>query len=65
MSPASGVSIEQMLTDLAAAGWKKKLTHIWASPTSKLYLGPAGAWKVMRGLSGGTEVDVRTVTERP
>ena len=53
------------LLDLAAAGWLKKLTHIWASPTGKLYLGPAGAWKVMRGLPGGCEVTVRTITERP
>lgn len=65
MSPFVNVSTEQMLLDLTTAGWRKKLTHIWASPTGKLYLGPAGAWKVMRGLSAGTEVDIRTVTESP
>ena len=65
VSPHVDVSIERMLLDLAAAGWLKKLTHIWASPTGELYLGPAGAWKVMRGLSEGCEVTVRTITERP
>ena len=58
-------NIEQMLSDLAAAGWRKKLSHVWASPTGKLYLGPAGAWKVMRGMATGCEVTVRTVTQRP
>lgn len=58
-------AITQMLAELTAAGWRKKFTHIWASPTGKLYLGPAGAWKVMRGLSVGVEVAARTVTQRP
>ena len=58
-------NIEQMLSDLAAAGWRKKLPHVRASPTGKLYLGPTGAWKVMKGLSAGCEMTVRTVTERP
>ena len=58
-------SVDQILLDLTAAGWRKKLPHIWASPTGRLYLGPAGAWKVMKGLSAGCEMDVRTVTERP
>lgn len=57
MTPAVNASIDQMLLDLTAAGWRKKLRHVWASPTGKLYLGPYGAWKVMRGLSAGTEVD--------
>lgn len=65
MSPFIDASIDQMLADLTAAGWRKKLTHIWASPTGRLYLGPAGAWKVMRGLSVGIEVTVWTVTGRP
>ncbi len=57
--------LEQMLLDLAAAGWKKKLRYVWASPTGRLYLGPAGAWMVMRRLSHGCEVSITTVTERP
>ncbi len=65
MSPHADVSTDQMLSDLTAAGWRKKLTHVWASPTGKLYLGPAGAWKVMKGLSAGCEVEVKTVTRRP
>ena len=40
-------TIETMLKDLADAGWKKKLSHIWADRKGKLYLGPYGAWKEM------------------
>ncbi len=54
-----------MIRELAESGWKKKMRHIWQSPTGKLYLGPAGAWKVMHGFSSGTEMTIRTVTERP
>ena len=51
-----GGSLEQ-IAELKAAGWKAKTSTIWVSPEGKLYLGPHGAWKVMRAkelyLSGG------------
>lgn len=56
---------EQMIEDLTAAGWRKKLPHTWANPAGKLFVGPAGAWKVMMGISNGCEVLVSTVTSRP
>jgi len=42
---------EQMKEDLISAGWKKKLPTVWSSPTGKLFLGPYGAWKVMKACS--------------
>lgn len=54
-----------MIRELSEGGWKKVLTHIWKSPKGTLYLGPAGAWKVMKALSAGTEMTIRTVTARP
>jgi hypothetical protein len=41
-------TIEQMREELLAAGWTPKTSVIWRSPSSKLHLGPAGAWRVMK-----------------
>jgi hypothetical protein len=41
-------SIEEQIKDLLAAGWKQKTIRIWQSPWGALFIGPHGAWKVMR-----------------
>jgi hypothetical protein len=50
-------SIEQQISELKAAGWKRgdRFRDLWHSPEGRLFLGPHGAWKVMKGLSAGTE----------
>lgn len=58
-------SIEQQIAELNAAGWvRAPMAHVWKSPEGKLFLGPHGAWKAMRGL-GGCEVTIQKVSERP
>lgn len=41
-------SIEEQIADLVKNGWKPKTPTIWKSPRGNLYLGPYGAWKIMR-----------------
>lgn len=41
-------SIEDKIDDLKSAGWVAKTPTIWNSPLGKLYIGPHGAWKVMK-----------------
>jgi hypothetical protein len=43
-----GLTVEQMEGELLLAGWKRRHRWLWASPGGALYLGPAGAWRVMR-----------------
>jgi hypothetical protein len=41
-------TIEQMIEQLAAAGWVRDHSTVWRAPDGKLYLGPYGAWKQMK-----------------
>lgn len=43
--------IDRMIADLKAAGWVPKTSVIWRSPSGALFLGPAGAWRRMKGLA--------------
>lgn len=43
-------TIEQKVSELRKAGWRRKTFWLWASPKGILYLGPNGAWKHMKGL---------------
>lgn len=43
-------TIDQMKQELLAAGWKAKTPVIWKSPHGALFLGPYGAWKVLKGI---------------
>jgi len=54
-------TIKQMREQLLAAGWKSKTRSIWASPQGQLFLGPYGAWKVLRD----TGCDADKVIEAP
>lgn len=40
--------IDEMIAELKASGWKPKTSVIWCNPSGKLYLGPVGAWNVMK-----------------
>jgi hypothetical protein len=51
----SQITIEQQIEELIAAGWKRtRVPSIWKSPKGALFLGPHGAWKVMRGIGNFT-----------
>lgn len=52
----SEVTIEQMKEELLAAGWRAMTRYMWRNPSGKLFLGPAGAWKIMRRLSSGIQI---------
>lgn len=41
-------TIEQQIQQLEIAGWIAKTPTLWKSPDGKLFIGPHGAWKVMR-----------------
>ena len=53
-------SPEEMIADLAAAGWERVKTTIWRSPAGSLFRGPYGAWKVMR-LNGPSNAEIEAV----
>ena len=38
-------SIEEMISDLTAAGWRKEGSASWRSPWGSLFRGPFQAWK--------------------
>ncbi len=38
-------TIEEMITELEAAGWTKHSATVWLSPRGGYYRGPFGAWK--------------------
>jgi hypothetical protein len=42
------VTIEDMVRDLLAAGWKRIRPTLWKSPDRGYFLGPVGAWKAMQ-----------------
>jgi hypothetical protein len=42
------VTIEQMVADLLAAGWERVRITVWRRPDGELFLGPAGAWKILQ-----------------
>lgn len=44
-------TIEDMIAELKAAGWRQRMIGIWSSPKGKLFHGPAFAYKVMKGAS--------------
>lgn len=44
--------IDRAIADLKAAGWVSKTHTIWKHPNGKLYIGPAGAWRVMQREKG-------------
>jgi hypothetical protein len=56
-------TIEQMREELIAAGWTPKTSVIWRSPTSKLWLGPAGAWRAMKDSENIDSKDADTPEE--
>ena len=60
---ADSLTIEQMEHELRENGWKprKGMSFMWESPEGRLFLGPAGAWRVMKGVSQGSEYTVRTL----
>lgn len=42
------ITIKQR-AELIAAGWKEKIgSTVWQCPKGTLFVGPAGAWKVMQ-----------------
>jgi hypothetical protein len=41
------MSPKDMVKGLELSGWKQKLRHIWKSPSGKLHLGPAGAYRIL------------------
>jgi len=43
-------SIAKMRQDLQEAGWVQKSLVEYQSPCGKLYRGPYGAWKAMKGI---------------
>ncbi len=49
---AATPSIEQMKTELTLAGWKSVRRTLWKSPDRGYFLGPFGAWKAMKRISG-------------
>ena len=44
-------SIEQMESDLKAAGWSRVRRTVWKSPDRGYFIGPFGAWKSMKRIS--------------
>lgn len=50
-------SIEIQIEELLTAGWHRDshFRDLWHSPEGRLFLGPHGAWKRMKGISAGTE----------
>jgi hypothetical protein len=48
MTPQKEPDIEQMKRELLAAGWKRTTAHCWKEPGGGYFLGPYGAWKVMK-----------------
>ena len=45
-------TVETMIDELTAAGWEAKTTTIWRAPGGALFVGPAGAWKMMKQREG-------------
>jgi len=43
-----GLSTEQEIAELEAAGWIKKSRFMWQAPDGGLYMGPHGAWRYMK-----------------
>ena len=41
--------IEKMKDELVAAGWTAKSPTVWTSPDGKLFRGPYGAWRMLKG----------------
>jgi hypothetical protein len=48
MTAAANQTPEIWEAELRAAGWSKRMAHVWASPAGALFLGPYGAWKAMK-----------------
>lgn len=51
--PAGGArmsepTIEQQIAELIAAGWVKVRGYVWKAPYGGYFIGPHGAWKVMK-----------------
>ena len=65
MSKVTEPTLKEMQAELIACGWKRKTQSFWSSPTGKLYLGPYGAWKVMKRVGTSPEFVERVVTQRP
>jgi hypothetical protein len=40
-------TIEEMISELDRAGWRKVMAAVWISPNGNLFRGPFGAWKAM------------------
>lgn len=57
--------IDRMIAELKAAGWSPTTPTIWKSPDGSLFLGPAGAWRRMKGVhSVVKQRDIATGRER-
>lgn len=40
---------EDWVRELEEAGWTRAAGHLWRSPDNRFFLGPYGAWRVMKG----------------
>ncbi len=41
-------TIEEMIDQLKAAGWKHVRGHLWKAPAGGYFMGPFGAWAAMK-----------------
>lgn len=48
-------TIDDMKSQLLAAGWRQRSATVWRSPTGHLYRGNYGAWRAM--MAGQKEVE--------
>ncbi len=58
------ITIEQQVKELKTAGWTSANGHIWLTPSGEWFIGPYGAWKVMRGMDATGKV-LRTALDAP
>jgi hypothetical protein len=49
-SQTEPITTEAKIEELKAAGWTIKSGHIWLNPQGEWFIGPHGAWKVLRGI---------------
>jgi hypothetical protein len=53
---AEPIAIEAQVKELLKAGWKQKSMCVWIAPWGAWFIGPHGAWKVMRGIDADGKV---------
>jgi hypothetical protein len=57
--------IDAAKAELIAAGWIAKTPTLWKSPKGKLYVGPAGAWRVMKHAQNDSRLGGAVPPARP